>query len=99
MEHIKISLADVNDLAFKINLINNQIYEQLLNAKNKMNELNAIWESDGSSAIRTRFNILSNKFDTQKEVIDSYSKFLNHLVNTYDSLESTIVFNANSINE
>ena len=99
MEKVKISLQEVNDIANKIKLLNNNMYEILLKTKDKMNELNSIWISDGSDAIRLKFNNLSNRFETQREVIDSYSNFLTHTVNSYDTLESTIVFNANAINE
>lgn len=99
MEQVKISLQEVNDMANKIKVLNNNMYDTLAKAKDKMNELNNIWSSDGSDAIRARFNNLSSRFETQREVIDSYSNFLIHTVNSYDTLESTIVFNANAINE
>ena len=99
MDNIKISLQEVNDLANKINLLNNSMYDCLMKAKNKMNELNNTWQSDGCDAIRQRFNGLSVKFDKQREIIDAYSRFLNNAANSYDALETTITFNANAINE
>ena len=99
MEKVKVSLQEVSDLANKIKLLNNNMYETLNKTKDKINELNNIWSSDGSDAIRTKFNTLSSRFEMQRETIDTYSNFLTHAVNSYDTLESTIVFNANAINE
>ncbi len=99
MSNVKVNLQEVSDLASKIRIVNNNIYDTLTKAKVKMNDLNTTWQSDGSDAIRNKFNILSNRFATQKDLIEQYSKFLDHTVNTYDTLESTIVFNANNVSE
>ncbi len=97
MEEIKISLADVSACASLIRTINQQMYATLQNMKKEMNDLNSTWISEGGEAIRTRFNTFSSRFDRQKEVIDRYSQFLDFTVNSYDSLETTITSNANSI--
>lgn len=99
MDNLKVNLQEVSDLASKIRVINNNIYDCLNNAKTKMNDLSNTWQSDGSEAIRLKFNTLANHFETQKEIIENYSKFLDNTVTSYDTLESTIVFNANNVND
>ena len=99
MNQVKISMQEVIDINNKFSMLNNNIYDNLMKAKTKMDEINGIWQSRGSETIVQKFNQLSNKFILHKEVLESYIKFVNDAVNTYDTLENTIVFNANSLNE
>lgn len=94
MNGLKISLAEVSECASKIRLFNAQMYEELTNMKNEMNRTNVAWISDGGEAIRNRFNQFASRFETQREMIDSYAKFLDTTVSNYDSLETTIHSNA-----
>lgn len=98
MENIKISLQEVNNLASSLKTINVKMYDLLQNAKYEMNSLSSVWESDGSDTIRQRFNLFGNKFEDLKTVIDSYVRFLETTVSSYDSLENTINANASSFN-
>ncbi len=97
MEELKISLAEVSECATKIRNFNQMMYEQLSLMKKDINDTNASWISDGGEAIRNRFNQFSTRFDTQKEQIDSYAKFLDQTVDHYNTLESTIHSNASSM--
>lgn len=98
MENIKISLQEVSNLSSSLRTINGRIYDLLQNAKQEMNSLSSIWDSDGSDTIRQRFNLFGNKFEDLKIVIDSYARFLDNTVSSYDSLENTINANASSFN-
>ena len=73
------------------------MYEQLSLMKKDMNDTNASWISDAGETIRSRFNQFANRFDRQKEQIDSYAKFLDQTVDHYNTLESTIHSNASSM--
>lgn len=73
------------------------MFDLLIRMKNDMNETNVSWISDGGETIRARFNQFAARFDNQKETIDSYAKFLDMTVSSYDSLETTITSNAESI--
>ncbi len=97
MEELKISLAEVSECATKIRNFNQMMYEQLSLMKKDINDTNASWISDGGEAIRNRFNQFSTRFETQKEQIDSYAKFLDQTVDHYNTLESTIHSNASSM--
>ncbi len=96
MDNIKISLAEVSNCSQLIRTINQRMYEQLQMIKKDINELNSTWISESAETIRSKFNMFANRFDMQKETIDSYSKFLDLTVSSYDSLETSI--NANASN-
>ena len=97
MDRIHISLAEVSDCAGRIRNCNQQMYEQLNNMKKEMNATNASWLSEAGETIRTRFNQFASRFDIQKEIIDSYAKFLDMTVSSYDSLETAINTNASGM--
>ncbi len=97
MDELKISLAEVTECASKIRNFNQMMYEQLSLMKKDINDTNATWISDAGEAIRNRFNQFSTRFETQKEQIDSYAKFLDQTVDHYNTLESTIHSNASSM--
>ena len=65
--------------------------------KKEMNLLIGTWISDGGEEIRSRFNMFASRFEKQKEYIDSYARFLDLTVASYDSLESTIAGNASGM--
>ncbi len=98
MDGIKIQLAAVSDAARMIRARNEMLYDLLQQMKKQMNDLSAVWISDGSEAIRMRFMSFSNQFDVQKDVIERYAQFLDRTVNSYDSIEGTIASNASSFN-
>jgi uncharacterized protein YukE len=97
MANIRISLNEVADTASRIRSLNQAMYDALSDMKREMNALNGTWISDGSEEIRNRFNLFSNRFDHHREVIESYARFLDLTVSSYDSLESTITGNASSV--
>ena len=96
MDNLKISLAGVKDTSGAIRVCNEQIYSALIEAKKQMNDLAMVWQSDGSEAIRQRFNQFAAQFETQKQIIESYARFLDTAVSSYDTLEATIQNNAGS---
>ncbi len=96
MDTIKISLQEVNDSAQQIRQCSEQLAGLLQEARNEMNALGMDWQSDGSEEIRQRFAQFANRFEHQKEVIDSYWHFLETTVSTYDSMEATIQGNASA---
>ena len=97
MDNLRISFAQVSECAARIRACNQQMYEDLNRMKKDMNQTNASWISDGAEAIRGRFNQFAARFDTQKETIDTYARFLDRTVESYDTLETTITSNAQGI--
>ncbi len=96
MNNIKISLQEVQNCQKQIENLNERIYGLLIDMKNQMNSLNASWISDSANTIKTRFNQFSARFDTQRETIDAYAKFLALTISSYDNLETTINTNASN---
>lgn len=97
MDQLKISLAEVSSCAGKIRTSNQMMFDLLNRMKNDMNQTNVSWISEGGEAIRTRFNQFAARLEIQKEMIDSYARFLDQTVSSYDTLETTITSNASSI--
>jgi hypothetical protein len=73
------------------------MYEQLMEMKKEMTDTNVSWISESGETIRSRFNQFASRFDTEKETIDSYARFLDLTVQSYDSLETSINSNASGI--
>ena len=97
MNNLRISLAEVSECASSIRTLNAQMYDLLIRMKADMNETGGTWISEGGERIRTRFNQFASRFETQKEIIDSYARFLDLTVSSYDSLETAISSNAETI--
>lgn len=98
MEHIKITLGEVSNLANQIRLINTNLDDVLQYVKRLMNDLNGVWSSDGANAIQNRFLQFSSRFDEESKTIEGYARFLDYTVSSYDNLESTIEANAQTFN-
>lgn len=97
MGEIDIQTGNVNDVSTQIRNLNAAIYDLLQKMKNDMNSLQGTWISDGSEEIRSRFNTMANRFETQKQIIDSYAGHLELVAENYDTLESVITGNASSM--
>ncbi len=97
MDRLNISLEQVSETAAVIRSLNQSMYETLSQMKRWMNDTDASWISDAGEMIRTRFNQFALRFDTQKEDIDSYARFLDRTVTDYDTLETALNANASGI--
>lgn len=98
MNEIKISLSEVAESASQIRNFNSKLDNTLSYVAKIMNELNNVWASDGEEMLLSRFLKFSQKFLDESEIIESYARFLDDTVSSYDSLESTIVANASNFN-
>lgn len=97
MANIQISLQEVQDTANQLRSLNMLMDEELNAMKSEMNRLDSSWISDGSLEIRNKFNLFSSRFEKQKETINQYAKFLDLVVSSYDTLETTITSNASGM--
>lgn len=95
-DSLKISLSEVQSSAAAIRNHNQNLDETLSYVSKLMNELHSVWLSNGEETLLSRFQNFSNKFISESEIIESYAKFLDDTVASYDSLESTIVANASN---
>lgn len=96
IEGIQISLGEVSKTAGTIRTLNSNLSTRLEEIKKQMNDLSATWQSDASETIRTKFNNLQPKFEGYFEVVESYAKFLDNTVTSYDTTETTINNNASA---
>lgn len=93
---INISLAEVTNTASTIKTLNQSLTSNLEEIKGSMNNLAGSWESEGSEAIRSKFNALQPRFDNYREIVESYAQFLDRTVEAYNTTETTITSNANA---
>lgn len=93
---IKISLEEVSNTASNIRTLNKNMYTSLNDIKTQMNNLASKWDSPAGEKIRTNFNNMSKSFDTYREKVESYAKFLDSTVDTYRTVENTTSTNADS---
>jgi len=96
MSNINVNIEEVRQLALKMRNINQQLDDNLIEIKKEVNSLNGMWVSDGSNTLIQRFNYFQNKFSQEKEIIESYAKFLDYTSNSYETIENTIKTNASN---
>lgn len=97
MEELKISLAQVMHCAAEIRSCSQVMSEALERMRKEVSSTSGSWISEGGEAIRTRFQIFAGRFENQRQLMESYAQFLERAVESYDSLESTIISNASGI--
>jgi len=96
IQGIKISFGEVSSTASTIRNLNTNLDTRLSDIKSEMNALASTWQSDASETIRERFNALVPRFAEYKSIVDSYAKFLDNAVASYDSTETAINTNASA---
>ena len=96
MPDIKITFEEVRTKTKQIRNYNATLTDTLNSIKQTINNLEAQWTSDTSDTIRAKITGMQPKFDTYKEVIESYAKFLDNTVAQYEGTESTLNSNASS---
>lgn len=96
MPDIKITFEEVKTMTAKIRTHNEKLTSTLADIKSAINALEADWTSDTSDTIRSKITGMQPKFDSYKEVIESYAKFLDNSVAKYESTEGTLNSNASS---
>ncbi|MCR5373403.1 MAG: pore-forming ESAT-6 family protein [Solobacterium sp.] len=97
MDHLNISLEQVSETAALLRTLNQSMYDSLQQMKRFMNDTDSSWMSEAGETIRTRFNQFALRFESQKEDIDSYARFLDRTVTDYDTLETTLNANASGM--
>ena len=97
-EQIRITLPEVSNTAVQIRACNSNLDDTLSYVYRTMNELDSVWDSDGERTLLNRFRIFSQRFTDESETIETYASFLDRTVASYDTLESTIVANAENFN-
>ncbi|MCM3585267.1 pore-forming ESAT-6 family protein [Mesobacillus maritimus] len=95
-EGIKISLNEVSATASQIRNLNQNLAARLDDMKREMNNLSSTWNSDASNTIRGNFNALQPKFENFREIVESYAKFLDQTVDSYNATETAINNNASA---
>lgn len=96
MEGIHITLAEVSKTAGEVRRYNTQLENQLLEMRKAMNQLSSTWQSPAAETIRSKFNGMMPIFENYKEIVESYAKFLDHTVTSYEATERNIQQNAAS---
>ena len=96
MPDIKITFEEVRTKTKQIRNYNATLTDNLNSIKQTINNLESQWTSDTSDTIRAKITGMQPKFDTYKEVIESYAKFLDNTVAQYEGTESTLNSNASS---
>ena len=97
MEGVKISLAQVSQCASEIRSCSQVMADSLERMRREVSATSGNWISEGGEAIRTRFQTFAGHFENQRQMMESYAQFLERTVESYDSLESTIISNAAGI--
>ena len=96
MPEMTITFEEVRAKAQQIRSHNTKLTDYLQQIKSAINALEADWTSDTSDTIRSKITGMQPKFDSYKEVIESYAKFLDNTVAQYENTEGTLNANAAS---
>lgn len=87
MADIKITFAEVEAKTQQIRNHNKRLDETLAEIKKVINALEADWTSDASDEIRAKITGMQPKFDSYREVIESYAKFLDGVVEKWKTTD------------
>ncbi len=90
MEQIQISLAGLSKTAESIRTINEQLNLYMQQIVKQMDDLDSLWQSPAAQAIHMQFSGMLPIIQNHKEVIESYAKFLDATVTTYEDAEMKI---------
>lgn len=96
MDTLTITLADVTRTAAFIRNQNEQLTNCLHEIHGYMNQLSNDWQSPAGESIRMRFHTMLPVFDNYKSIVESYAKFLDQTVTTYQTMEAQLHANAES---
>lgn len=96
MPDIKITFQELTGKTAQIRSHNTKLDETLKSIKNAINALEADWTSDTSDTIRGKITAMEPKFKSYYEAIESYAKFLDNAVISYQLTESTLQTGASS---
>jgi uncharacterized protein YukE len=96
MSNINVNVDQVRTLAMKLRNINQQMDDNLNEIRIQVNNLNSVWVSDGGNTLIQKFSYFQNKFIQEREIIDSYAKYLDYASNSYETIEKTIKTNASN---
>lgn len=94
MNTLTITLADVTKTASFIRAQNGQLHSCLQEINTYMNQLSSDWQSPAGEKIRARFHSMLPVFDNYQTIVETYAKFLDQTVTTYQSMEATLNANA-----
>ena len=90
METMNISLAKVTTCANQIRQENNQLNTNLREITSTMQQLSNFWNSPASDTIRQRFMAMLPAFENYRTIVDTYAKFLDQTVLTYQTVSPVI---------
>lgn len=96
MPDVKITFEEVRAKSSQIRNYNETLTTTLNSIKSAINALEAEWTSDTSDTIRAKITAMQPKFDSYKEVVESYAKFLDNTSTQYETTENTLNTNAGS---
>lgn len=96
MDNLLITLTDVSNTASHIRQQNQLCFNCLQEISQSMNQLSADWQSPAAETLRARFHAMLPVFDHYKEIVESYAKFLDQTVTTYQSIETQLNTNADA---
>ena len=92
----KVVFQEVREKAKQLRTYNDTLTETLAAIQTQIKSLEAPWTSDTSDTIRAKIQGMQPKFDSYKEVIESYAAYLDKTAQQYESVESSLNSNASS---
>lgn len=96
MPDIKITFQELTTKTGQIRSHNTKLDDTLKAIESAINALEADWTSDTSDTIRGKIKGMEPKFKSYYEAIESYAKFLDNAVTSYQLTESTLQTGASS---
>lgn len=96
VDGINISLNEVSATANTLRTLNTTLASDLTSIKTEINNLSSSWQSDGADTIQAKINGMQTTFENYQKVIDSYAKFLDETVSSYQTAESSVNANASA---
>lgn len=96
MDTLTITLEDVTTVANKIRQYNDQLRDNLKEISHSISQLTSTWQSPAAQTMQSKFQTMLPVFDQYKTIVDTYAKFLDQTVISYQAMDQQLNANADA---
>ena len=97
IDGIKVDTAMVRAISARMRSFSQQMLDALQAAKQKMGDVQSVWQSPAGQAVIERTNRMQPLIDNKKRILEEYIGFLDYTAQTYEQAEAVRHMDAASI--
>lgn len=90
MSGLRISSEDVLATSSQMKQLNQQVQDLFAQVNQRMNQMNAVWDSPASQSLISQFQSLRPIFDSYVQALNEYAQFLHRTALSYQENEQML---------